>query len=254
MNDRESGRYWEANAAEWTQHVRRGFDESRDFVNSPAFFAMLPEIRGLRGLDLGCGEGHNTQRCVELGAAMTALDVAPTFVRATAGRGIPTVNASGLELPFAAGAFEFVTAFMSVMDMPEHPRVFAEVHRVLRPGGFFQFSISHPCFQTPAWEWLRDAAGNRRAVACGDYFRELDGDLETWSFGAARRAGETARGFQVPRFTHTLSTWLNLLLDSGFALERFCEPTVDAATAAAKPQLRDHQIIAYFLTIRARRN
>lgn len=252
MDDREAARHWEANAADWTRLTRKGFDESRDFVNTPAFLAMLPDVRGARGLDLGCGEGHNTQLCRDRGATMMGLDVAPSMVCAAVERGFPAVRASGLALPFASAAFDFVTAFMSVMDMPDHARVFAEVRRVLRPGGFFQFSITHPCFQTPLWEWVRDAAGNRRGVVCGDYFRELDGDIEEWTFGAALRAGETPRKFRVPRFTHTLSTWLNLLGDAGFTLERTCEPTVDAAMLAQHPKLADHRIIAYFLILRAR--
>ncbi|HEX6710470.1 MAG TPA: methyltransferase domain-containing protein [Rubrobacter sp.] len=50
-----------------------------------------------------------------------------------------------MDLPFDEATF--ATAFMSLMDIPE--RVLAEVFRVLRPGGFFQFSIGHSCFDTP---------------------------------------------------------------------------------------------------------
>jgi SAM-dependent methyltransferase len=168
-------------------------------------------------------------------------------------RGLGVVRGSGAALPFGDGAFDFVTAFMSIMDMPDHARVLAEVHRVLAPGGFFQLSMTHPCFQTPQWEWVKDADGRRRAVLCGDYYRELDGQVEEWTFGAAVRAGERPRKFRIPRFTHTLSTWLNLFLDAGFVLERFVEPTVDEATVAQHPQLYDHRIIAYFLTMRVRK-
>jgi SAM-dependent methyltransferase len=196
---------------------------------------------------------------VGLGAKVVALDVSDTMVRAVAederreARGLRVVRASGLELPFGEQAFDFVVAFMSLMDMPQHARVLAEVHRVLRPGGFFQFSITHPCFQTPKWQWLYDDRGRKSALACGDYFRELDGDIEEWTFGAALRAGETPRRFRIPRFTHTLSSWLNLILDAGFVLERFVEPTVDDATVAAHPGTSDHRIIAYFLIVRARK-
>ena len=33
--------------------------------------------------------------------------------------------------------------------MPERGRVLVEVFRVLRAGGFLQFSITYPCFDTP---------------------------------------------------------------------------------------------------------
>ncbi|MGZ3427293.1 MAG: SAM-dependent methyltransferase, partial [Polyangia bacterium] len=139
------------------------------------------------------------------------------------------------------------------MDMPGHARVLAEVRRVLAPGGFFQLSMTHPCFQTPEWKWVRDEDGQKRGVVCGDYFRELDGEIEEWTFGAAVRAGHSPRPFRIPRFTHTLSTWLNLFLDAGFVLERFCEPTVDDATLAEHPKMADHRLVAYFLTMRVRK-
>jgi ubiquinone/menaquinone biosynthesis C-methylase UbiE len=260
MNERDNAAHWEANAAEWTRLVRRGYDRSRDLCNSPAFFAMLPDVRGKRGLDLGCGEGHNTRQLADRGARLTALDIAggmigPAHAEERANpRGIVYVRGSGLSLPFGAGAFQFATAFMSLMDMPEQERVLAEVHRVLEPGGFFQLSITHPCFQTPMWRWLCDDDGRRQALVCGDYWRNLDGEIEEWTFGAARRDGLEPKNFRIPRFTHTLEEWLNLFLDAGFTLERFCEPTVDEATLARHPQMYDHRIIAYFLIVRLRRN
>jgi hypothetical protein len=55
----------------------------------------------------------------------------------------------------------------------------------------------------------------------GDFFRRLDGEVEEWIFSAVPaevRAGTPP--FRVPRFTRTLSEWLNLLIDTGFVLER----------------------------------
>ena len=53
--------------------------------------------------------------------------------------------ASAVALPFADASFDFAVACMSLMDIPETERVLAETYRVLRPCGFFQFSIEHPC-------------------------------------------------------------------------------------------------------------
>jgi len=84
MDERENARHWEENAATWTELVRRGYDRARDYVNNPSFFAMLPEVRGLDGLDLGCGEGYNTRLVADRGARMTGVDIAWGMVRPAA--------------------------------------------------------------------------------------------------------------------------------------------------------------------------
>ena len=57
MTDDEVGRYWDQNADAWTVLSRAGYDLYRDLFNTPAFMEMLPDVRGRRGLDIGCGEG-----------------------------------------------------------------------------------------------------------------------------------------------------------------------------------------------------
>ena len=59
--DREVAHYWRLNARAWTELSRQGWDVYRDTLNTPAFLAMLPEIGGRSGIDIGCGEGHHTR-------------------------------------------------------------------------------------------------------------------------------------------------------------------------------------------------
>jgi SAM-dependent methyltransferase len=259
MDDRQVGEYWNENARGWVPLARAGCDVLRDRVNTPAFLGMLPAVEGLDGLDVGCGEGHNTRLLARRGARMTALDIAPRFLAAAraaeaeAPLGIRFLRATGSRLPLADASFDFVTAFMSLMDMPDQGGALRECRRVLRPGGFLQFSICHPCFSTPRWRWILDASGRRVAMECGDYFRPLDGDLETWMFSAAPPEAKAEFGqFRVPRFNRILSDWLNLLIDSGFALERFAEPTAGPEVLEACPQLYDSTVIAYALIVRGR--
>ena len=74
MNHTEAGKYWNDNAHAWTQLARAGYDVYRDHLNTPAFFAMLPEVRGLAGLDIGCGGGHNTRLLARRGARVTGRE------------------------------------------------------------------------------------------------------------------------------------------------------------------------------------
>lgn len=260
MDDREVGSFWEGNAEAWTRLSRAGYDVYRDELNTPAFLAMLPEVAGQQGLDVGCGEGHNTRLVARRGAQMTGLDVAPTFLRHAREAeereplGIVYIEGSALAMPFPDERFEFVLAFMSLMDMPEVERAIAEVRRVLVSGGFLQFSILHPFLDMPHHRNLRGPDGKTYAYEVGGYFHELRGKVEEWSFSAApAEARAHFPKFKVPRFNRTLSSWLNALLDAGFTIERVGEPSPSDETARACSHVQDAQVVPYFLHVRVRK-
>ena len=81
MDHEKVGRFWNANADSWTKLARAGYDVYRDYLNTPAFFDMLPNVAGLAGLDIGCGEGHNTRLLAKCGAQVTAIDIAENSLR-----------------------------------------------------------------------------------------------------------------------------------------------------------------------------
>jgi ubiquinone/menaquinone biosynthesis C-methylase UbiE len=260
VNDRQAGLHWEGNAIAWTRLSRQGWDVYRDAVNTPAFLDLLPDVTGRKGLDVGCGEGHNTRLFAKRGGDMFAVDIAPTFVRfaAEAEReedgAIRYAVASALRLPFGSEEFDFVTAVMSLMDVSDYAQALKEIHRVLRGGGFLQFSISHPCFSPPYRRLLRTPEGTAYAVEVGRYFERVDGQIDRWLFSAApREAKASLKAFEVPVFHRTLAEWLNGIIQAGFALEEVAEPRADEDTAGRIPAVEDTRVVAYFLHARCRK-
>jgi len=260
MNHYEVGKIWDGNADAWTCLSRMGCDHYRDLVNTPSFLKMLPDVVGLKGLDVGCGEGHNTRLIAKLGSNVTAFDISRTFVRhakefeSDKPLGIHYHVASAVELPYPVETFDFVTAFMSIMDLPEQESAIREINRVLKPGGFFQFSICHPCFVTRRWRKVYEDNGEIVAVECGDYFNPIQDEIEEWIFSAApSELKAELNPFRVPRFDLILSDWLNILIDAGFILERFCEPVADEETALQHPEVADTRIVGFFFIIRCRK-
>ena len=260
MNHKEAGQFWNESAESWVKLARAGYDIYRDHLNTPAFFAMLPDVEGLAGLDIGCGEGYNTRLLAERGARVTAVDISEVFITHAKQHeretplGIDYQIASAVDLPFADSSFNFAVAFMSLMDVPETDRALAEAHRVLRPGGFLQFSIAHPCFDTPHRRNLRDENHRTYAIEVGDYFKGSEGTIDEWLFKAAPpQVKQGLRKFRLPRFRRTLSYWLNLVNEIGFQLERVEEPRPSDETVAAFPGLQDAQVVSYFLHLRVRK-
>lgn len=97
--------------------------------------------------DLGCGGGRNAAELLKRypQSKLTALDYSETSVKKTretnkdtvaAGR-CSVVQGSVTELPFEDGCFDLATAFETVYFWPGPEKSFAEVYRVLRPGGTF---------------------------------------------------------------------------------------------------------------------
>jgi SAM-dependent methyltransferase len=240
---------WEANSESWTTLTRSGHDRYRDLVNTPAFFSMLPPIDGLRCLDLGCGEGHNTRLLHLAGGRAIGLDIVEAFARASIDcePAIPTVVGNGCSLPFQDASFDVVTAFMSLMDLADPEAALREISRVLRAGGFTQFSIGHPVSTTPIRQWCADPTGKRSSLQIGDYFSE--GPVtDRWVFGTAP---DGARPFTSTLARRTVSTWLNMIIDCGLRITRVAEPFADEATAAEHPDVADTRIVPYFLILRA---
>ena len=260
MDDKEVGKYWDENAENWITLARMGYDRCRDLINSPAFFKMLPDIKKLKGLDIGCGEGYNTRIAAKRGATLTAIDISEVFIASAKEDerqeplGIEYRVASAIDLPFPDKYFDFAIATMSLMDVSNTEKALTEAFRVIKPNGFFQFSITHPCFTMANQGWVTNDEGKRTGLIVSDYFKRSDSEIEEWIFGAAPKdMTDKMRKFRIPRFNMILSEWLNLLIRKGFVLEEFCEPYADDDILKKYPKEYDSRIIPYFLIIRCRK-
>jgi SAM-dependent methyltransferase len=152
---RASASFWDAYAPSYqNEHLAElGID---DFVWCPEGVRedearLLGDVAGLRVLDVGCGAAQTTRWLVANGAAAVGFDLSGEQLRLGAAAGaVPLVRADAEALPFGDGVFDLAcSAYGALPFVADSPRVMREVARVLKPGGRWVFSVTHPfrwCF------------------------------------------------------------------------------------------------------------
>jgi SAM-dependent methyltransferase len=178
------------------------------YYERPATSSLLPDVKGKRVLDAGCGPGVYAEWLVTHGAEVVAIDVSEEMVRYAKerlGAKAQVIQADlGQPLNFLAGtSFDLVLSALALDYVRNWDVVFSEFFRVLRPGGHLIFSVSHPFVDF----FILHPEGS--------YF-ETEAVSNEWT------------GFDIPVTVPThrrpLSSVINPLLDAGFTLERLLEP------------------------------
>jgi SAM-dependent methyltransferase len=107
-------------------------------------------------LDVGCGDGART--LARLPAGSVGLDISRRGLE-LARETVPDarlVQADMATLPLADGSVDAVTAYHAVFHVPraDHPAVYREFARVLRPGGRLLMTLPGGRFETVRSGWM----------------------------------------------------------------------------------------------------
>jgi len=125
------------------------------------------DLRGQTVLDIGCGIGGYDALLIEQHDArhVTGVDIDPASLalaeRMRRARGLQErlelVHVAPGPLPFPDAVFDVVFTKDSIVDLPEKAPVFAEMHRVARPGARV-FLSDWFCSEAPFTEEMREWA------------------------------------------------------------------------------------------------
>ncbi len=168
--------WWDAEAAAYQAEHGRFLGDTR-LVWGPEGLdetaaRLLGEVRDRAVLEVGAGAAQGSRWLLDRGGRPVGVDLSAAQLeharRLDSGRGtgVPLVAADACALPFADASFDLAfSAYGAVQFVADPARLLAEVARVLRPGGRWVASFSHPlrwCFP--------DDAGARGLVADRSYW------------------------------------------------------------------------------------
>ena len=211
----------------------------------PVLRALLPELRGRRVLDLGCGYGWFCRWAREAGAAqVVGIDLSEKMLaRASADTQDAAIayrraDLETLQLP--PGGFDLVYSALAFHYIADFDRLAAQMRAALAAGGSLVCSVEHPIYSAPAEpKWSVNAAGQKTWPV--DHYLEEGPRSTDW----------LAKG--VIKQHRTIGTYVNTLLRAGFALSHVEEWGPTEAQIAAQPSLADERQRPMFLLLAARR-
>lgn len=189
------------------------------------FEALVGErVTGVSVLDVACGEGYLSRHFVRrnprqiVGVDLSAALIEVARQRNASPHATFRVDDAQRLDTVADASVTVALSQLAIMDIADHRAMFSAVHRVLKRGGTFAFSLLHPCFEGPFRapdepQFLEDGTGVNVAVVVRHYAAE-----GRWESG-----GSGVRG-HMGAYHRTLATLMNDLIGSGFALERIEEP------------------------------
>jgi len=171
----------------------------------PATLSLLPDVKGKKVLDAGCGPGEYTSWLLDRGAVVTAVDYSDEMLRIAkekAGGKAKIVKANLNEtLDFLNNEeFDIIVSSMVVHYIKDLLSLFSEFNRILKTGGVLVFSTGHPLT-----DYILHPDGN--------YF-ETELIVDRW------------RGYSVdmPSYRRSLSELFNVLKQTDFRIDELLEP------------------------------
>lgn len=157
-------------------------------------------------LDIGCGTGFLLERLQNIwpDSLLHGLDIAPNMLAKANQRLIgkaTLVNGDAESLPFADGSFQLVLSSSTLQWLDSLDRCFAEVKRVLAPGGYFCFSF----FGEGTLEGLRSSWKEALELSGKMTVNGHDGTHPFHSLNCTRDALESA-GYRISTLFSVMET------------------------------------------------
>ncbi|QSH41694.1 class I SAM-dependent methyltransferase [Lentisphaerota bacterium ZTH] len=220
----------------------RGFNNE---IEQPAVRSLVENMKDKKVLDIGCGFGNFCRYAADQGAlSVLGIDPSKNMIREAASTTLSS-NIQYLCLPVETfstnlASFDIIVSSLAFHYVKEFDSLVQNIEKWLKKSGQLVFSVEHPiCTAWPEGSLKKDNAGKSFHPV---YNYRDEGQFEqTWFVDGVRK------------YHRKLSTYINTLLEHGFAVERVLEPMPSDEQIAQYPKLKIHRVRPPLLIISAKK-
>ena len=217
-----------------------------NLLEQPVMALLLPNLKGKRILDIGCGAGYNCKQFIEKGAAFClGIDISNNMLSLAKSmnfdKNIEYKNLAIQDLSIIKDKFDFIYSSLAFHYVEDYSKIFYDIKNLLKSSGELLFSIENPVKTASKADtkWHKDENGNSIYYELSDYLTEGE---------------RTAKWLDssVIKYHHSFSYIINALIKNNFLIEYMEEPLPNPDAILKNPKLAREHHAPCFLIIKAR--
>lgn len=231
------------------KELRENENNANDLEEKPEMLSLMPDLKGKRVLDLGCGYGNLCKTCVDLGAEyVKGVDISRLMLNEAEDNCVDydnitfeLLNLSNLD-KLDGEKFDVVVSSLVMHYIEDFNKLCCDVHKLLNKDGIFLFSQEHPIFTANmnGVTWQTDIDNNVTNIVVDNYVNSGKRNV-TWFING------------VIKYHRTFSDIINPLINNGFMIEKTTEPTVSNELIKRYPALMRCKCVPDYLFVRAKK-
>lgn len=243
-------------AEQWAQRMRSSKNKAHEYLEKPAMYGKLPNLKGLNVLCIGCGTGEECEYLKSLGAKkVVGIDISEGLIE------YAKESYSDLEfrvmdmenLDFPLESFDFVYSSLTMHYVDSWGNILDSIFKILKKGGSFLFSTNHPVW----WGAEREHSDVEITSILG--YKKVKEPKSCEVFGDylnTRKIDVIWYGdFKVSFVHRSMQEILKDILKSNFELVDYLEPkAIDACKDTEPVYWKVHQKIPIFMIFELKKN
>ena len=203
-----------------------------EVIETPIITAMLPDLKGKKILDIGCGMGQHAMQYSKAGAAsVLGTDISEKMLsfamENNAADNITYKRMAFEDIAQLNEKFDIITSSLAFDYSQDFEGLMKDVYSLLNNGGYLVFSMSHPI--STAYDGVYDR-----------YTRTKDGvrlyaNLHNYGIEGERHFKWVVDDYEV--YHRKVSTLINAIAKAGFIIEECQESKVPDEILKAHPDM-----------------
>lgn len=228
-------------------NLRENKYSANELVEKPNFLKLLPDVKGKRILDIGCGYGNFTKLISDMGPEkVVGIDVSEKMInlaKAKYSNKNITYNVMPAEkIDFNSNSFDVVISNLMLHYIEDISTLFAKINTILSKDGYLVFSAEHPT--------------STASYNLGWQIDELTGEHLYWRLDNYGIEGKRATNWMehvVVKYHRTIEGYCGELLNNGFGLEYICEAVPALEDIQKNRDLKKYLKRPLYLIIKAKK-